>query len=318
MKDAIIECVPNFSEGRDIARVDRIASAVSRIPGVLILDRTSDWDHHRSVITFAGRLHAVSEAAFVAAREARDLIDLRTHRGVHPRLGALDVLPFVPLANATMAQCVDLAHAVGRRMAAELRVPVYFYGEAALSPERRLLEHVRHGQFEALREAALSDPSRAPDAGGPAFHLTAGATVVGARKILIAFNINLHSDDLALAKLIARTIRTSNGGFPAVKALGLPLQSRHLVQVSMNLTDYEQTPVHEVYAAVREMAATHGATIEATELIGLWPRRAYEEALASGMKMPPHALASVIEERLRPLTAAIELESPFLAGEKLC
>ena len=283
----------------------------------MILNRTSDWDHHRSVITFAGRPHAVAQAAFIAAREARNLIDLRQHRGVHPRVGALDILPFVPVANSTMQQCIDLAHQAGGRIADELGIPVYFYGEAARVPARRLLEYVRHGQFEGLLEAAPLDPSRAPDSGGPALHPTAGATVVGARKILLAFNINLHSGDLALARSIARTIRSSSGGLLAVKALGLPLQSRHLVQVSMNLTDYEQTSVPAVYAAVCDLAAAHGVAVEETELIGLWPRRAYQEALASGMKMPPNASASVIEERIHPLTGTLKTASPFLAGEKL-
>jgi glutamate formiminotransferase len=283
-----------------------------------MLDRTSDHDHHRSVLTFAGRPHAVLEAAVLAARLARDSIDLNQHRGVHPRIGALDVLPFIPLGTASMEDCIALAHQAGDRIACELGLPVYFYGEAARLPARRLLENVRHGQFEALREAALLDNTRAPDCGGPAFHPTAGAIAVGARKILIAFNINLQSTDLALARSIARHIRASSGGFPSVKALGLPLVSRNLVQVSMNLTDVEQTSLPVVYAAVQDHATAAGASIEETELIGLWPRAVYQSALAHGIKMPRDGSQRIIEDRIRPFLDTIQFPGPFLAGEKTC
>ncbi len=310
--------MPNFSEGRDPTRIDVIVGAIARVPGVLVLDRTSDPDHHRSVVTFAGPRGAVLEAAIAAAATARNVISLPEHRGVHPRIGALDVLPFVPLENTSMEACVALAHEAGERIARELDVPVYFYGEAALSPERRLLENVRRGQFEELRESATMDNAKVPDFGGPALHPTAGAIVVGARKILIAFNINLQSTNLALARSIARRIRASTGGFPGVKALGLPLVSRNLVQVSMNLTDFEQTPLHTVYQAVEKLAAEAGVSIEETELIGLWPRVVYQGALAHQIRMPSDASVRIIEERIRPLTDAVRLPSPFLAGEKLC
>jgi glutamate formiminotransferase len=289
------------------------------VAGALVLNRTSDWDHHRSVITFAGRREPVLEAALRVAEQAARLIDLTKHRGVHPRVGALDVLPFVPLGTTTLAECVELAHEAGHRVEKELGIPVYFYGAAARRAERAALENVRRGQFEGLREFALSDPARAPDLGGPALHPTAGAVIVGARKILIAFNINLKTTDLEVAKSIARQIRASSGGFPAVKALGLPLSSRELVQVSMNLTDFEQTPLHVVYAEVERLAAERHVAIAETELIGLLPRKAMEMAFGYFVKLPQFGPQRVIEEQVRSVArGTIELPGPFLAGEKLC
>ena len=272
--------------------------AIAGVPGVYVLHRTSDADHNRSVITFAGTADAVVEAALQAAAAARDLIDLTQHRGVHPRVGALDVLPFVPLENATMEDCVVLARRAGERIWQELGIPVYYYQFAALRPDRIRLEDVRRGQFETLRDAALMDESRAPDVGGPALHPTAGAVIAGARKILIAYNINLKSADLAIAKHIARTIRTSSGGLPELKALGLPLESRDIVQVSMNLTDFEQTPIHTVFEHVQRLAAQHGIEVAESELIGLLPRRAIEMAFAHWLKLPLFVAANVIESRL--------------------
>jgi glutamate formiminotransferase len=269
------------------------------VSGAYLLHRTSDADHNRSVITFAGTAGAVVQAAVQAAAMARDLIDLTQHRGVHPRVGALDVLPFVPLENASMQDCVALAHQAGERIWRELGIPVYYYQSAALRPERVRLEDVRRGQFESLRDAALLDESKAPDVGGPTLHPTAGAVIVGARKILIAYNINLHSANLAIAKEIARTVRASSGGLPGVKALGLPLESRRLVQVSMNLTDFEQTPIHVVFDHVRQLAAHHGVEIAESELIGLLPRKALEMAFAHWLKLPLFEAASVIEARLQ-------------------
>ncbi len=319
MTGPLIECVPNFSEGRDRTQVDALEAAIKRTDGVLLLDRTSDWDHHRSVITFAGRPGAVLEAAVRVTAEAARLIDLNQHRGIHPRVGAIDVLPFVPLAGSSLEQCVELAHQAGARIQQELGLPVYFYGAAALRPERGALENVRRGGFEGLLEATLADSARAPDLGGPALHGTAGAVLIGARKILIAFNINLRSSDLQLARSIARSIRASNGGLPAVKALGLALATRRLVQVSINLTDYEQTPLHRVYAEVAQRAAAAGVAIEDTEIIGLLPRIAYEQAIADGVPLPEDSADRILEERLKPLTLGVtEMENPFLAGEKIC
>jgi glutamate formiminotransferase len=297
----LIECVPNFSEGRDLARVDAIEHAIREVPGVLILHRTSDPDHNRSVITFAGRTEAVIEAAVRATARAAELIDLNRHEGVHPRLGVLDVLPFVPLSGATLEDCKGLARQAGQRIWSELQIPVYFYQAAALRPDRTHLEDVRRGQFEGLREAVLADPEKRPDLGGPALHPTAGAVIVGARKFLIAYNINLRTTDVTIAKAIARKIRASSGGLPAVKALGLSLASRGLVQVSMNLTDFEQTPLHVVYAEVSRLAAEHGVEVEESELIGLMPRKALEMAAAGLLRLANWDSEKVIENRLEML-----------------
>ena len=281
----LIECVPNFSEGRDFARIEAIEAAISGVAGAMVLHRTSDADHNRTVITFAGTPDAVVEAAVRAAAKAAELIDLNQHRGVHPRLGALDVLPFVPLEVATLADCIAVAREAGTRIWNELGIPVYFYQAAATRPDRIQLEDVRRGQFEGVREAVLLDETRQPDLGGPALHPSAGAVIVGARKLLIAFNINLKSADLDLAKSIARRVRASSGGFPAVKALGLPLESRDMVQVSMNLTDFEKTPLHVVYSEVCRLAAAHGVEIAGCELIGLIPRAALEAAPADLLEL---------------------------------
>src|SRR5690348_4512897 len=211
----MVECVPNFSEGRNAEIVDALEQAIASV-GAAVLHRTSDVDHTRSVITFAGEAASGAEAAFRAAAASQNLIDLRRHSGAHPRVGALDVLPFVPLEGSTLEDCIELAHRTGERIWRELGIPVYFYEAAALRPERRKLENVRRGQFEALRELALSDESRKPDIGGPGLHPSAGAVIVGARKFLIAFNINLRTDDVSVAKDIARRIRTSSGGLPEV------------------------------------------------------------------------------------------------------
>lgn len=297
----LIECVPNFSEGRNLAHVNAICEAIGNVSGVLLLHRTSDADHNRTVITFAGGRDAVIEAAVRAAAAAVQLIDLNHHRGVHPRLGALDVLPFVPLEQATLPLCVDVAHEAGARIWNELGVPVYFYQAAAVHPDRLQLEDVRRGQFEYLREAVLFDETKQPDLGGPALHPTAGAVIAGARKLLIAYNINLQTTNLDLAKSIAKQIRASSGGFPAVKALGLPLESRGLVQVSTNLTDFERTPPHAVYLEVARLAAAHGVQIAESELIGLMPRRAVEMAAADLLKLSNFDTECVIENRIQRL-----------------
>lgn len=298
----MIECVPNFSEGRDLARVNALEAAISSVPGSFVLGRTSDPDHNRSVITFAGSPESVLESALRAAAKAVELIDLNEHRGVHPRLGALDVLPFVPLTGASLQDCVEIAREAGNRIWNELRIPVYFYEAAATRPDRVKLEDVRRGQFEGLQEPALADSAKLPDIGGPGLHPTAGAVIVGARKILIAFNINLKTTDLEIAKSIAKRIRASSGGFPAVKALGLPLRSRGLVQVSMNLTDFEQTPVHVVYAEVARLAAERGVEIAESELIGLIPRKAVEMATAGFLKLAQFDSKCIIENQVQSYT----------------
>ena len=294
----MIECVPNFSEGRDPRIIAALRSAIASVPGSKLLHSTSDTDHNRTVITFAGPADTVAESAFRAAAKAAELIDLTRHRGVHPRLGALDVLPFVPLQGATMDECIALAHQTGERLWNELGLPVYFYEAAALRPERVRLEQVRRGDFEGLREAVTRDPSRRPDVGGPALHPRAGAVIVGARKVLIAYNINLKTNDLDVAKAIAKQIRASNGGLPGIKALGLPLASRGLVQVSTNITDLDRTPVHTLYLEVARLAALVGVEIEESELIGLMPRRALEQAAAGLLKLADFEPEMILENRL--------------------
>jgi glutamate formiminotransferase/glutamate formiminotransferase/formiminotetrahydrofolate cyclodeaminase len=295
----VIECVPNFSEGRDTTVIDAIEGAIVSVPETILLDRTSDADHNRSVITFAGTEKAVLEAAVRAAAASAKLIDLNTHRGVHPRLGAMDVLPFVPLSDATLDDCIALAHRAGERIWSELGIPVYFYQAAALRPDRVKLEDIRRGQFEAIREYVRTEPAKRPDVGGPLLHATAGAVIIGARKILIAYNITLRSNNLELAQLIARRIRSSSGGLPEVKALGLPLLSRGLVQVSMNLTDFEVTPPHVVYAEVSRISAEHGVEIEGSEVIGLIPAKVAELAAAANLRMTPFDPQLMIETRVR-------------------
>ncbi|MBV9266253.1 MAG: glutamate formimidoyltransferase [Acidobacteriaceae bacterium] len=302
MSRLLVECVPNISEGRDPARVDTVERAIASAPGVLILHRTSDADHNRSVITFAAPPDTVVEAALRAVSAAAKLIDLRSQSGVHPRLGALDVLPFVPLQGLTIADCIQLAHHAGQRIWNELAIPVYFYEAAATRPDRVRLEDVRRGEFELLRERAPIDPLKAPDIGGPELHPTAGAVVVGARKILIAYNVNLNTADLQLAKDIANRIRARNGGFPGVKALGLPLASRGLVQVSMNITDFEASPVHVIYAEVARLAALAGVEIVESELIGLMPKKAVEMAAAGLLKLSDFHSSRVIENRVDELS----------------
>jgi len=304
----MIECVPNVSEGRNPAVIDAIVAAITDVPGVLLLHRTSDADHDRSVITFAGPEEAVLEAAVRVAIKSAETIDLTQHKGVHPRLGSLDVLPFVPLGDTPMRACVDIAHRAGERIWREAGVPVYFYEAAARRPERTRLEDVRRGQFERLRQEVVLDQTKQPDVGGPTLHPTAGAVIVGARKLLIAFNINLRTADLTVAKDIARAIRTSGGGFPAVKALGFALPSRGQVQVSMNLTDFDQTPVHVVYQAVARLAAERGVEVAESELIGLIPQQALEQAAAGLLKLSGFNSQRVIETRLE----TVQHESPQL------
>jgi glutamate formiminotransferase/formiminotetrahydrofolate cyclodeaminase len=317
----LIEFVPNFSEGRDLAKVDAIIAAMREVPGVFLLDRESDPDHNRSVVTLAGDPEDVAEAAIRGVGRAAELIDLTQHSGAHPRMGAADVVPFIPVSGVTLEECVVLAKKVGQEIWQRFHVPVYFYEAAAARPERVNLENIRRGQFEGLREAAQSDPDRAPDVGEPRLHPTAGATVVGARKFLIAYNIYLNTPDAAIAKQIAKTIRFSSGGFPFVKAMGLLLQSRNLAQVSMNLTDFEQTPIHRVFEAVKQQAAQLGTSIVSSEIVGLVPRRAMEVTAESYLQLENFSAAQVLENRLEesvgaapdaPAASLASLAQPFL------
>ncbi len=277
----LIECVPNISEGRDQRVLDAIAEAIRAVPGVRLADIHADPDHHRSVFTFLGPPEAVEAAALAMAVRALELIDMRQHRGVHPRIGAVDVVPFVPLEGMTFEEAVTTAHRFGRTLGERCGVPVFFYGEAALRPERRRLPDLRRGQYEGLGER-LKDPSGRPDA-GPTSNPRSGATAVGVRGVLIAFNVLLASPDVAVARAIARRIRESSGGLPAVQAMGVYLASRGLVQVSMNLLDYRKTAPWQVYETIREEAARRGVEIRGVELVGLAPRRALDEFLAHGV-----------------------------------
>jgi len=281
----LVECVPNFSEGRRLEVVDRIVAAGAGAPGVQVLDRTSDASHNRSVITLVGSGDDLVEAAVRMARTAAELIDLREHTGEHPRMGATDVVPFVPVAGVTMPRCVELARAAGKRIGDELGIPVFLYEAAAIRPERKNLADVRQGQFEGLRERIGSDPTRVPDYGPARIHPTAGATAVGARKFLIAYNVNLASNDVKLAKRIARSIREKDGGFKCVKAMGFQLADRDLAQVSMNMTDYETTSLPTVYEAIERLAREAGVEPLESELVGLAPAAALPGDAARRIKL---------------------------------
>jgi glutamate formiminotransferase len=294
----LIECVPNFSEGRDTRKVDALVDAMRSVPGVFVLDRMSDADHNRSVITLAGEPEAVAEAALRGVGKAAELIDLKRQTGAHPRIGATDVVPFIPIEGYTLEDCVALARRVGQEIWERYRIPVYFYEAAAMRPERVNLENIRKGQFEGLRDDALRDPDRAPDIGKPRLHPTAGATAVGARKFLIAYNINLDTRDVSIAKKIAKAIRFSGGGLPYVKAIGVDLKARNLTQVSINLTDFEQTPLHRVFEMVKSETQRHGCAIVGSEIVGLLPRKAIELAAEFYLQLENFSPALVLENRL--------------------
>jgi glutamate formiminotransferase len=276
----LVECVPNFSEGRKGETVNAIARAIEAVKGVTVLNRHIDPDHNRSVITFVAAPDRIVDAALRAVGRAAELIDLRTHAGVHPRIGATDVLPFVPVSGVTIDDCIALAHAAGQRIWKELSIPVYFYERAALRPDRARLENVRGKGYESLREEIRNTRDRAPDVGELKLHESAGAIAVGARPFLIAFNVNLLTNDVAIARRIARAVRERDGGLPSVKALGFELQSRGLVQVSMNLIDYEQTSVARAFAAVHDQAEGLGVKISSAEIVGLIPRAALDRNAA--------------------------------------
>ncbi len=297
MASTLVECVPNFSEGRDLAKVDAIVEAIASA-GASILHRTSDPDHNRSVITFAAPAEIVGEAALRGVRKAVESIDLRIHTGVHPRIGAADVVPFVPLRGISMEECAALATDVGRRIWEELRVPVYLYEGSARRPQCVSLPDVRRGQFEGLQVEAQANPERCPDFGGPELHPSAGASVVGARKLLVAFNALLDTADVTIAREIARAVRGSSGGLACVRAMGVYLESRGQAQVSMNLTDFELTGMHVALEAVRAEASKRGASVTSTELIGLAPAKALEAAAAAYLRIEGFELGRVLENRL--------------------
>jgi len=294
----VVECVPNFSEGRRPEVVEALAQAIASVEGVQLLDREMDASHNRSVITFIGSRAAVAEAAFQGAKKAVELIDMNLHRGEHPRIGALDVLPFVPIAGVAMEACVALAREVGQRIAEELQVPVYLYARAATRPDRRILADIRRGEYEGLKSEIETVPDRRPDFGPARLHPTAGAIAVGARPILIAWNVNLATTDLGLAKRIAKEIRESDGGFPAVQAKGFELKDKGMVQVSMNALDYRATNLVTVFDAIKARAAAAGVGIAGTEVVGLIPLDALLDAANAYFHLKDFQRGQILEARL--------------------
>jgi glutamate formiminotransferase len=291
----LVECVPNFSEGRDKAKVDAIIEAM-KLDGVYLLDREMDADHNRCVITIAGERDAVQEAAIRGVGKAAELIDLNQHQGAHPRLGAADVVPFVPIEGVSIEDCVAMARHAGGEIWKRYQIPVYLYEAAASSPERQNLENIRRGQFEVIRSEIATNPARKPDFGNAQLHSTAGACVVGARKFLVAYNIFLNTTDVTIAKKIAKAVRFSTGGLRFVKAAGFLVRGQS--QVSMNLTDFEQTPMHRVFEMVRAEAARYGVTPASSEIVGLVPKKALEQAAEWYLRVEKFDSSSILENRL--------------------
>ncbi len=273
----LMECIPNISEGRRLDLVEEFADIVRAVPGVTLIDYSSDASHNRSVFTFLGDPDQVMEAAFRFAQHAVEKIDLRVHEGEHPRMGAVDVIPFVPIRDMDMAECVERSKVLGKRIADELDLPVFLYEESASAPHRKNLAAIRKGQFEGMAEKVLEEQWH-PDFGGNRIHPSAGVVAVGARQPLIAFNINLDTSDVSIAKKIAKIIREKDGGFRAVKALGVMLEERNIAQVSINMCDYKQTPLYRVLEFVRFEAARYGVHVVGTEIIGLAPMMAFVDA----------------------------------------
>jgi glutamate formiminotransferase len=295
---SVIECVPNISEGRRPEVVSSIADALRAVPRLRVLDVQSDASHNRSVLTLAGDADSMATGIPVLFERAIAAIDLRAHRGEHPRLGAVDVVPFVPIAGVTMADCVALARRVGADVAQRFDLPIYLYEEASSHPHRKGLEDIRRGEFEGLA-AKMRDPSWAPDFGPASPHPSAGASVIGARMPLIAYNINLATDRLDVAKKIASVIRMSSGGFRFVKAMGLALEDRGIVQVSMNLTNYEKTPIFRVFETVKREAARYGVSVLESEIVGLVPSSALTQAAEFYLQLEGFSDQQVLENRLR-------------------
>ena len=302
----LIECVPNFSEGRRPEVIQEIRDAIASVPGVTVLDVSSDESHNRSVITFVAPVEHAVDAAFAGIRAARDTIDLTTHQGEHPRMGAADVVPFVPLEGSTMEECVALARRLGERVGSELEIPVYLYERAATRPERENLADIRRGQFEGIRDEMPTNPERAPDFGPNRVHPTAGAVAIGARPFLVAYNVYLgDASHLGTARQVARAVRGSSGGLRYVKALGLEVEGQ--AQVSMNLVDIEKTPVHRAYDMVKMEAAAAGVSTTWSEIVGLIPERALFDAAARHLQLANFDPEQVLERRVR--AAAPERES---------
>lgn len=298
MSKPLIECVPNFSEGRRPEVIEAIVAPFKNRPGVYLFDYRADEDHNRLVVSLVGHPEEIQTALLEAAKVALKHIDMNSHQGAHPRIGAVDVVPFTPIANITMEECVELARSFGKRYQEETGIPVYYYEDAALIPERKRLEVVRKGQYEVLKDEARTNPARRPDVGEAALHPTAGGTVIGARKFLVAFNVNLGTDNLEVAKEIAKHVRSSSGGFCHVKGIGVALEERGLVQVSMNLVDYEKNALYRVLETIRMEARRYGVSVVETEMYGMVPAGALLDSAAYYLQVAGFDPQQVIELRL--------------------
>lgn len=293
----LVECIPNFSEGRRTEVIEKILEAIRGVRGVKLLDCSSDVSHNRSVVTFAGEPEAVKEAAFLSAQRAKELINLEEHRGGHPRMGATDVIPFVPVSGITMEECVEMARDLGREIAGKLDIPVYLYEAAATRPERKNLSNIRKGEFEGIRET-IRLPERQPDFGQARVHPTAGVTAVGARPPLIAYNINLNTPDVNIAKTIARAIRGSSGGYPTIKALGIMVEDKNIAQVTINVCDFREVPLYRVFEAVKSEAYRYGVSVIESEIVGLAPLEALAETAEFYLRLNSFQRDQVLETRL--------------------
>ncbi len=297
MVNKLVECIPNFSEGRNHEVIDAILQAIQDVEGVKLLDKQVDSSHNRSVVTFVGEPQPVAEAAFRGAQKAAELINMEEHSGEHPRMGAVDVIPFVPVSGVKMDECVALANEVGERIGSELGIPVFLYEEAATRPERKNLANVRRGEYEGLK-TEIRKPERKPDYGPQAMHATAGAVAVGARPPLIAYNINLDTHDVAIAKKIARAIRGSSGGFQDVKSIGIKLEDRNIAQVSINMCNYKTAPLYRVFEVVKNEAARYGVNVLGSEIVGLVPVDALIDVADYYLRLENFKKDQVLEKRL--------------------
>ena len=293
----IVECVPNFSEGRRPEVIEAVVAAASQVPGVKLLDAKPDASHNRTVVTFTGEPASVRQAAFALCAKAAELIDMEKHSGEHPRIGATDVIPFIPVKDVTMEECVDLANELAKEIADKLDIPVYLYEAAAKNPARKSLPDIRKGQYEGLKQE-ITKPERHPDYGPARMHPTAGATVVGARQFLIAYNINLGTADVTVAKKIANTIREAKGGYRYVRAMGVMLEDRQVAQVSINMLDYTGTPLHRVFETVKSEAARYGVNVIGSEVVGLLPMQAVLDAAAFYLRLEDFDRKQVLEDNL--------------------
>ncbi len=294
----IVECVPNFSEGKDQKVIDAILAEIQSVPGITVLSSLADADHNRLDVSYLGEPEAVKNAAFLACKKAAELIDMEKHHGQHPRMGATDVIPFIPIQGVTMEECVQYANDVGRKIGDELGIPVYLYESAARMPERKNLADVRRGEYEGIKAEFATNPARTPDYGPTIMHPSAGFTAVGARMPLVAFNVNLATTDVSIAKAIAKAVREKDGGLKHVKAMGFEIKERGLVQVSMNLVNYVETPVFKAFEAVKAEAQKHGVSIVESEIVGMVPLQALADASVFYLKVAQFKTDQVIEARL--------------------